>query len=136
MGRFSGPTDETGETMKKRTGCTIERARQLLADPMLGPVTAKRLYVEVHTFEIGFDTNGNRIAHYTCDLVTDPGESAPHFRICESGHRRPQTGYGGQHEAALLHLGALGYELDLSGATGRDRDGTARYPITNLKTGE
>ncbi len=112
--------------MKKIPGITVEKAIQVMNEAgAVGPFT-----VEVRTTYPGYDLNGHRIAHYTASLLS--ARSSVQLDLCDSGRRRKQTGYNGHHEAALSHLEALGYALDMENATRSSVEGFSTFRITNM----
>lgn len=86
---------------------------------------SNRVYVRVHN--VGRDTNGNKIAHYSAKIYR-MGQGW--IELAASGKRRPQVGFQtGRHEAAEVALEKLGYSLEFHDWL----NGDVVYVITNLE---
>lgn len=114
-----------------RAGYTADHAaRMAKVAGATGP-----FFVDVDTFQHGYDTNGNGTAHYRCTLMginEKTGKECAVLHIVESGKRREQVGYGRGNDAALYALEKLGYEVDTSKASSDDYRGCAVYPLLNF----
>lgn len=111
-----------------RKGVTIQAARKLVINMNSGKPMKVAPLIQLDLEREGYDTNGNRIAHFDCHLIWPSRTIGPNFRVVQSGRNRPQFGFGTAHEGALLALEKLGWQVDVSKA----RQTVSLYlPVTN-----